>query len=363
MTRDHVDVLRVGMLRSAKKSIAELPLVEQVVFNMAKNYNIEMFVFGWKDVNAGNQTINGLFLEGDKEFRRITAFPHIVDNLKTWKSKMFIEKYPEELKSISEHCLLLRAPIFQSKAKVYDMLAENGEFRHLLIPTHNIREFADIIKYLEEYNRVIIKPLVGSLGVMIHELWKDEDVYYIKLDQKVSKYTLETLEAYYIGNIAAGRIFNTYGEYVIQPFIHSKTKHGNPFDIRIHARRGGDGNFQVHYYPRIGDEKGIVSNISAGGYTMEINSFLKREFGEHSDYAAEELVKIGETFPDYYQTFFEDEIQAIGLDVGIDNTDGKITFHLFEVNSGYPFADFFEIKVARLNLGYYWHLFGKHGRG
>jgi hypothetical protein len=323
---------------------------------MAEHYNVELFVFRMKDVNAENQTINGLFLEGDKEVRKITAFPHVVDNLINWKTKQLVEKYPEEIKAISERCLFLRHPVPQEKSQVYEMLVKSGEFRHLLIPTHNICEFADIIKYLEEYNnKVIIKPLAGSLGARIHELWKEDEDYYIKLDQQISKHNLATLEAYYMENLA--------DEYALQPFICSKTKHGNPFDIRIHARRGRGGRFSVHYYPRIGDEKGIVSNISAGGYSMNIEQFLKREFGKQFDYVAQELTKIGKTFPNYFQTFFENDIQAIGLDVGIQNIDGKITFHLFEVNTGYPFADFFEPKVAMLNLGYYWHVFGKHEQG
>jgi hypothetical protein len=369
MTRDHVDVLRVGMQRSVIcKSISQLDLEEQIMFYMAKQYNIELFMFHMTDINADSHTINGLFLDGDNEVRRITAYPHIADNLPEWKQELALKKYPEEIKAISEHCLVFRQPMNREKSYIYETLYQDGKYKYLLIQTQQIREFADIEKYLGEYNNnAIIKPLLGSKGKMIHELWREDNDYYIKVNQQISKHNLATLEAYYMDNLDPARTVSpstkNHGEYVIQPFIHSKTKHGNPFDIRIHARRGGDGKFHVHYYPRIGDEKGIVSNISSGGYTMEINRFLKREFGERSDYVAEELVKIGSAFPDYFQGFYENEIQAMGLDVGIQNADGNITFHLFEVNLRYPAGNFFEPKVARLNLGYYWHVFGKHEQG
>ena len=350
MSSDYI--LRVGVLRE-KPSISHLDKIDNAMFYMAKQYNIEMFLFALEDVDVDSKKINAIFLDKTKSVRRITDFPDVID-MKTWTLKNAKkEKYANALKKLNENCLPVRHYFNAGKSHVYDIMLKNGTYNNLLIPTYIINEFGDLCRSLNEYdNHIIVKPKVGIEGAGIHEIHKSQNDYHVSTDKKTTVYTLQALEELYNDKLYGGR-------YVVQPYIHSKTSDGCPFDVRIHARRGGDGKYKIFYYPRIGDKNGIVSNIASGGYTMDVKTFMSREFGKQSKFVMSELEKIGKSFPDWFQRFYDKEIIAMGLDIGICRNNDNITLYLFEVNLLYPFAKYFALRVAKLTLEYYWFVYNR----
>jgi hypothetical protein len=86
-------------------------------------------------------------------------------------------------------------------------------------------------------------------------------------------------------------------------------------------------------YPRIGNAKGIVSNIHTGGYSLPMEYFLMREFDDIWEDVHNDLVKCADSVPYYYQTLLKSSVFDIGLDVGIQKLDGSAKLWIFEANS------------------------------
>ena len=67
---------------------------------------------------------------------------------------------------------------------------------------------------------------------------------------------------------------------IVQKYIETRTKAGNPADFRSHMMK--DGNLEWRFatiYPRIGFNYASISTVYDGGYRGELNGFLKQNFG------------------------------------------------------------------------------------
>ena len=171
-------MLRVGMLRSTKKPIAHLGTTGKAMFYMAKQYNIDMFLFSLDDVDFENKKINAMFLDKTKTVRKTTDFPDVIDNLYNWNTGAKRKKYASVINALEKQCLLTRHYINREKSYVYDLMHKNNDFNRLLIPTMTFNGFNDICKYLGEYNNhIVIKPKNGALGKGIYELCKEQNSY------------------------------------------------------------------------------------------------------------------------------------------------------------------------------------------
>jgi hypothetical protein len=135
---------------------------------------------------------------------------------------------------------------------------------------------------------------------------------------------------------------------IIQPYIKCRTLENEPFDIRVRVVRKNRSSFATQIFPRVGNKLGMRSNLHAGGYTMVIDDFLKREFGDlrpespaklavqmfkEMETIGFELAKIlQENCPDKSRILFD-----IGFDIGIIRADNEkgYKYIIFETNS-YP---------------------------
>lgn len=53
-------------------------------------------------------------------------------------------------------------------------------------------------------------------------------------------------------------ILEVKGSYIIQKYIHTRTKADEPYHFRAHVQKNGEGKWQLtHIYPRIGSKKQI----------------------------------------------------------------------------------------------------------
>ena len=88
---------------------------------------------------------------------------------------------------------------------------------------------------------------------------------------------------------------------------------------------------------------------------MDIQTFLKTEFGKDWKNLYERLLDLGNKFPDYYQTFFDFTIVDIGIDVGIQRRGDSYELKIFEAYSQ-PGFKIIKIDVALANFEYYKYL-------
>ena len=339
--------LRVGVLRAHKKALPMKSALNLMAY-MAKNFNIELYFFTPRDINFENKTVKAIFTEGSKRTTKVIPLPKIIDN----DPELFNGVPGINLKNkLKNYCYCIRPKQNLSKQKVYDILFADGRFKELLIETHEIKNFEHFLSLLEQYNNdVVMKPIGGTEGRNIFRIARDDKKYIITPGKEATfSLTDAEIKKFYDENF-------TQRKQVLQPYIVSRTKDGNPFDIRIHARRGKGGKFELFPYPRLGNINGILSNISAGGYSIPIKNFLKNEFGNDWKTLYDQLINLGNTLPNYFQSFFKQKILAIGIDVGIQRCGDSYELKIFEVNHNNPGTRVIQIEAAFSLLEYLQYL-------
>ena len=338
--------LRVGVL----KSPSNLGYTTTTLMAyMANKFNIELYFFTPKDINRENETVNATLIEGNKRIKKIIPLPKIIYDLVGYF-------YRKEIKAMFRS--LKNQPYFfqygwgASKEKMYDILSADERFKKFLIDTHTVKDFDHFMALFKQYhNDVVIKPFNGSLGKGVIRVTFDGEKYIINVDkEKIFFNTVDELKNFYEKNF-------TPVKQVLQPYIVSRTKYGNPFDIRIHVRRGAEGKFKFFPYPRLGRAyDGILSNISAGGYTMPIVKFLKAEFGDDWKNVYDKMINLSSLLSEFVQASFNRRIFSIGIDIGIVRREDSYELKLFEVNTYNPGIVGIPIEAAFVTLEYLQYL-------
>jgi len=312
------------------------------LFALAEQYDIEFFSFKLDKIDTESRTITGLFWDNGGFIEKETAYPDIVDDIITFRvlhKKMY--------QDILQDSLFVYTPL-GGKEKQKEILL-NSSFSDYVPETRNYSEI-DIDHYLNEYDPVIIKPISGSHGSEITKLSRVDSDYLIQY-----KHITEQLSTGEYNNQYHDK-FSRPGRYIVQQYVDSTTKQGNPFDIRIDVRRDKNGQWQLNrLLPRIGNIKGVVSNISKGGFvSLEIDSFLEVEYDSGWNAIYDELVYISEKLPDTIQKEYENMIGAFGIDIGIDRNTNKLS--IFEINSNPGFKSYI-LEASEFQAQYYSFLY------
>ena len=335
--------LTVGIMKRVKNHFWEPSNARYPMFLMAKHFNIELLFFNPEDVDFDNGTVKAITLENGKVVHKVSPIPKIIDN----DIALSRGETLEIMRRLKERAYFIRPIGAWGKQKFYTEFSREGSFNEFLIETHTLESFEHFLTLFEKYGgNVILKPARGVGGGGVAKI-KFADGKYIAT-AKTKTFILENTEAlskYYAENFAAKK-------YLLQPYVASKTRQGNPFDIRIHARRGAEGKYKTFLYPRIGNPAGVISNVVAGGFTMNLEAFLQTEFGNDWRKVHNQLTDLAARFPDYYQSFYNDTIFDIGIDVGIQKRGDVYELKLFEayIQPGFTLI---RDEVAVTNFEYY----------
>lgn len=321
----------IGMLRQFKRpnKLVRVAALE------AEKLNCDFIFFHPEDINFKNQTISGQVYRNGKWEKQISRLPDAVDNSPSRKA------YREIYKKLEEFTPLTMRRI-GNKDVIAKRLIEQRMFANMVIPYEEVSSVQQVMDYLEQYNQIIIKPSGGNQGKGIHFLMKQENEYVWH----------DNNEAYLINHAELIEELNEIAKshMIVQPFITSMTKEGRPFDIRVHIRRNGQGEWQlVKMYPRVGKLGSIVSNVSQGGYIGDLQEVLQENFGDEKASAMEaELKAFATLFPERFQRGYDKPLDALGIDIGVDSS-GELW--MFEVNS-FPGSTGFEEESQSVAMAY-----------
>jgi len=312
------------------------------MFAVASMYNLDFFQFSPRDVNVEDKTINGLFWNRETRttVRRVVPYPDIVDDQFSFRSKD-----RELFQELKQHCYMTYMPLGR-KSTVFEKI-DATRFSKYLIRTDYFKESIVIGMMVGE--KYIIKPDNGGRGADVYKLEKKSgdtfSLHFADTDRFIS---FDELKQEFFEK------FET--NYIVQPFLDSTTVEKNPFDIRMHLRRGKDGLWDTHLiYPRIGSSAGIVSNVATGGaVSLNYKAFLRQQFGEDSQRISSEIQHIAEKFPNALQKHYKKLIDSLALDVGIDRSRGN-ELKFFEVNT-YPGVQTYPFHSSEASIQFYIHL-------
>lgn len=299
-----------------------------VCATVAKMEDIGFYYFSPRNVKFEDKTIHGYVYENGNWVQKEMAFPDVIYNPSSLKT-LTEKKVYRELKKI----LPFTSHPIGNKLKVYRNIKELPEFTNYLIPTVEINEPQTVFNALNIYKKIVIKPLSGHNGKNVVLIERNEDKF--DLIEGIKHSTVD--EATLISIVEA---YLREKKFLVQPFILCKTIEGLPFDLRIHVQKNGSGEWNTTLiYPRIGSKDGIVSNVSSGGYTGKIDSFLEREYGLEGYDIKKTLEKFAIRFPHGFDDKYNSSLDELGIDIGIDENK-KIW--IFEVNwrPGYGYRGF-----------------------
>ncbi len=330
--------MKVAMMRTYK----DPGRLGRITSMICHNFGLDFFFFNPEDVNFETKTINGQFYINGRWRRQETGFPLAVDN-EVLHDQAFMQ-------ALDKECYLT-CHFIGSKRQVFERLKKAGDFEDVLIPFTVVKSVKDVEDFMDKHGHILLKPIVSNQG---------RDIYTIHLvDKGVQVYTDSSNE------ILTKAAFDDFFEkiikprgYLAQPFIESKDKQGNPFDVRMHVRKNLYGLWQpAAIYPRIGIGKGITSNISQGGGVSPLKPFLKANYGENWQAAHKNILNVSRWFPKKFEALYDVDFDAFGIDFGLDK-NGKLW--LFEVNTS-PGMKYFFAEDAELRAHYLKYCAEKYG--
>src|SRR5699024_8239517 len=177
-----------------------------------------------------------------------------------------------------------------TKDEIYNKIRQDGDFAHLLILTSKYSNFEEFLDFINMHKTIVIKPKAGLRGhniYMVKQLRRNKFlISYQQTEEKVSK---EKLKQLYDDTWHGDR-------HILQKYIISRTKSGDPFDCRVRLEKNGRGKWSVAIYlVRIGSNQKVVSNVAQGGSVSTLTAFLEGNFPEEKDRLKESIRRIAKT--------------------------------------------------------------------
>lgn len=316
----------------------------------AKMEGVDFFYFTPGRVDFETRTILAWFYEDGAWVERETSFPDVIYNSGgsvSEKTDEVIERLFDEIPYTSHSV--------GDKVTVYNRLLKGRLFAKYLLPTHRVRSEDDVLDKLNEYERVIVKPTSGAKGIGVVYVERSGDDFVTIEQTERSLFTRREFERWL-------EQWLEMEDLLVQPYVASRTKAGQPFDFRLHVQKGGQGQWvMTTIYPRIGQAGSIITNMSAGGATNELKFFLEHEFGTEAYDIARELEVFALQLAAHMDEVYEENFDELGIDIGLDP---HRKFWLYEVNwrPGQPMLFRLELDVVRNMILYCKYLAAHSGQ-
>lgn len=333
----------VGFMRNNKqpKKLAKLTA------SICTHHEIELIYFRPSDVDIKSNTLTGKILVGAQWKTVKRNLPSIVDISQYCFTKKN-NKIIDYLRSNSYLTFDKNIPL--TKEKLQLELYKDNNFQHLVIPTKKLYTSDDIFDFLQKYQVIVMKPLFGQKGKGVYILSQlKNDIFKIGYRTHEEEYTRNELVNFFQTEL-------NDKNYILQKYIASRSKQGDPFDCRMHVQKNRINEWElVTSYIRIGIGQKVMSNVNQGGGVSDTISFLKSNFGEKWKDVYDKLIEISITLPSKIEDLKQVNLMTLGFDIAIDKL-GDV--YLFESN-GTPTVKYIIGESALLRVEYYLYILEK----
>src|SRR5690625_3294488 len=296
--------------------------------------------FSAENVDFKNKKISALTYENNDWQKVESDFPDVINNTGSTNKHQ---------QSITERKLRRMVPFtsFHVGNKFYlpKVMVKQKQFAELLVPFKMINKKQIVYNYLDQEKIAVVKPILGARGERIYFIQRKGNRFTITDHRQERIYNKDNFDEW-IQNTLLQKKFS----YMIQRYIDCHTKNREPYDIRAHMQKDVNGKWIItKIYPRIGSKESILSNISRGGRTGELQDFLTSQFGEQTgEVFDEKLRNLSIDLTGYLDRIHNFSLDELGLDLAIDET-GR--FWLHEANNG-PQSTYHENERAVNTIGY-----------
>lgn len=295
---------------------------------VAKMEGIEFYYFSPGNVRLDENIIHGYVYENGIWLQKEMPLPDVIYN----PSGMRTSNQKEVYRNLKKIIPFTSHPI-GNKIKVFRKIKQLPEFTNYLIPSEEIIDTQSVLHALNNFGKIVVKPLSGSNGLNVTYIERSEENFVV-LDGS-NRITVNEAELHSkIETLISNKKF------LVQPFISCRTIDGHPYDFRMHVQKNGLGVWSIAMiYPRIGSKNGIISNVSKGGYTGKLKSFLFKEYGIEDYNIKRTLEQFAIHFSEKFDDLYENPLDELGIDIGIDENN---KLWIYEVNwrPGYGYRGF-----------------------
>lgn len=315
----------------------ELAKITSIV---CRYYGLDLIYLRPDNVDIENHNVTGKMLINGQWKKVTTEIPPFIDVV----PYCFKKRHREKMDYLRKHTFLSDNRInVLTKDQLQEKLKEDSQFSNLVIPTHNLNDFNEMLSLIDNYGTVVVKPLRGIQGKGIYIVTKEDDKFIVGHYTNNKEMSVDEFRDFYLNNL-------TTRKHILQKFVASRTLQGDPFDCRVHVEKNSEGKWQsAKNYIRVGIGQTVISNVNQGGGISDPKSFLKANFGSDWEQIYSEIEKIAITLPYKVEELRGTHIMSLGIDVGIDK-DGSL--YLYEVNDG-PATFSLKTEVALSRVGYY----------
>ena len=330
----------IGIMASRSKKRTLPPFTSQnnllrEFLTYALNIKCLGFVFYPEDVDMINHKISGFFLTTDQQ------------GYTTWKKHVFplpdtvydrimfrTQERKKLTKEVASYFIRNNIPFFNpkflSKWETYGVLLTNPALHRYLPDTKKYDRPESLIKFLEIYKTVYLKPINGSLGKDIIRILLVPEGYRFQYRKKKVSVTGVWPTPQELSTELPKLIDSKH--YIMQQGLELIKYNGRFFDIRVLMQKNGQGQWvNTSTVARVAEEGSIFPNVAAGGVpkSMETlwHNLTSADWFSSQTYAQTIQISLAsaETLESSLGTFGE-----IGLDIGIDSL-GNIW--IIEINS------------------------------
>lgn len=305
----------------------------------AHKQQVQLVFFNEAGIDLDRKTIKGTVFTDDRREDGVFPFPQAVMNARPWSP---LKRSDREL--ILRKIVPFTTFLIDDKWEITKLVADSPELGHLIVPSVVLESTEQIDELFRTHGKLVIKPVKGSRGAGVHAMVRNGGLYGIQRDAEWDWLNREQLADY---------IRELPKDHLLQPYIVCLTPEGEPYDFRILVQRNGEGNWTVSLiYPRIGAKETITSNVSVGGRTEELESFLQRLFPEEFRSFPPILAKLGLELAAFIDSHYANPLDELGIDLAID---GQRRIWFYEANAC-PGTLFYEKERAVRAIAYARHV-------
>ncbi|MUV37067.1 UDP-N-acetylmuramoyl-tripeptide--D-alanyl-D-alanine ligase [Lentibacillus sp. JNUCC-1] len=308
----------------------------EAMLNESEKQDTKLIFFTSKDVDLEHKTISAdVFTKG--EWQQVKAsYPDVINNVGGGRRTRVDRRLRREVPFTS---FFVGNKFFLPKRMV-----QYRKYAELLVPFKLCLHEIDIHDFLEENNSVVFKALSSNRG---------ENIYFVT--KKGSRYTILAHKKEHILSEDAfnkwvqNTILKEKGSFIVQRYIHTRTKADEPYHIRAHVQKNGDGEWVLtHIYPRVGNKKSNLSNVATDGRVEDLHDFMQQEYGDKGEMYEQDILRLSMELAHYLDKLHNLALDELGIDLAIDE-NGRYWMH--EANNG-PQTAYHEEKRAVNTIAY-----------
>lgn len=271
-----------------------------------------IYAFSPKFINWRKRTVYGLYYNNDTSLWEYGCFP-----LPEVIYRRDFHSDPDLIKRLVKYT---GGRLFNSyrftKYELYDFIKLNGELKKYLPPTEYALEFDQIKEFINQHQKVILKPIDLSRGRGICIIEKIDNQYKV-IDFRCKQPTVYKL----YNDDLIENFFEVYqdlfNKYLIQKYIPLSTIGNSPFDIRVVMQKRPDQEWGCTGIECRVSNNGYLTNISRGGYALPLGEAIRQAYNMDDELLVEGINELCRKFCLYMDTAGE-HFAEFGLDIAID---------------------------------------------